>query len=296
MKVTLVAGYAVVSILCLFSAAFSENYIGIILDGYQKDCTVRSRGEDHECMEARQLYVGDRIVKKPDIKALKIRWAPYASGKELDRTSLVVVFEPPKDKKGIVQEVKEVLGLVKTGHTMSVGATRGGFRDVIPQPGNNATLIMGEKATFAWESDGGRHIVFRDVKGREILRKELKGELSVQLSPEEIGIKAGDACLWHISGARNSRQSTVRVLAQDLAQQVIGDLNHIEAETTSEVERIIRKALYLQFISDAYPQDMDLYWLSYRIIEESDRALKEDDQRLLDEMKRNYLRHVREAT
>jgi hypothetical protein len=111
----------------MISIASAGNYIGIILEGYQKDCVVESDGEKYDCKESRnrRLYAGDKVTKKPDIKVLKIKWAPYASGKELDATSLLVVFEPPKDKKGIVLAVKEFLGLVKTGHTVSVGATKG---------------------------------------------------------------------------------------------------------------------------------------------------------------------------
>jgi hypothetical protein len=296
MKAMAVAGCGVFFTLCVFSRASAENYIGIILEGFQKNCTVQSRGEDYDCRESRQLYAGDKVIKKPDIKALKIKWAPYASGKVLDKTSLLVIFEPPKDKKGIVQGVRDMLGLAKTGHTISVGATRGGAEIVIPQPGNNATLISGQKSTFAWESEGGKYIVFKDSKGTEVFKKELGGEPVLQLSPEEIGMKPGEVYTWNIAGTRTHREFRVRVLPHDVAQQVTSDLREIEQQPISIVEKKFRKAVYLQFMSDAYPQDIDLYWLSYRLLEgiKDEGILKEDDKILLGDLKRNYLRHVRE--
>jgi hypothetical protein len=297
MKAVVVAGCCVFCTLCLFSRASADNYIGIILEGYQRDCIVQSRGEEYDCRESRQLYAGDKVIKKPDIKALKIKWAPYASGKELNKTSLLVIFEPPNDKKGIVQGVRDMLGLAKTGHTISVGATRGGADMVIPQPGNNATLISGQKSTFAWESEGGKYIVFKDSKGAEVFKKDLKGEPVLQLSPEEIGMKPGEAYTWNITGTRTNREFRVRVLPQDVAQQVTGDLREIEQEPIGTVEKVLRKAVYLQFMSDAYPQDIDLYWFSYRLLEgiKDERILKEDDKVLLSDLKRNYLRHVRDS-
>lgn len=297
MRTLWVTGCIVVFAFCLISTASAESYIGIILDGYQKDCTVQSKGEDYDCKESRQLYAGDKVIKKPDVKSLKIKWAPYASGKESDATSLIVVFEPPKDKKGILQGVKEVLGLVKTGHTVSVGATRNSSGEpLVPQPGNNATIISGQTITFAWESGSGKHIIFKDSKGVEIFKKDLKGGASIQLSSDEIGMKAGEAYTWFISGSRSNRQSNVLLLPQDASQQITDDLGQIDKETAGAVEKTIRKAVYLQFISDAYPQEIDLYWLSYRLVEgiQKEDALKKEDKALLEDLRKNYLRHTRE--
>jgi len=277
--------------------ASAENYIGIILDGYQKGCLVHSREEIYDCNENRQLFVGDKIIKEQNVQALKIKWAPYASGKELDKTSLLVIFEPPKDKKGIVQGVKEFLGLVKTGHSVSIGATRGISDEVFFQPGNNATLIKGQKITFAWGSEGGKYIIFKNSNGVEIFKKDLKGESFLQLSPEDIGMKPDEVYLWNISGIKNSRKFKIRLLAQDITQQVNEDLKKIDKETSGDVNKIIQKAGYLQFMSDAYPQDIDLYWFSYLILRlnQDEKSLNEEERVLLGDLKRNYLRHTSES-
>lgn len=283
--------------LILASTTFAENYIGVIIDGYQKDCTVRSREENYDCEGYRLLYAGDIITKKPSIKSVQIKWAPYASGKEMDRTSTQVVFEPPKDRKGVLQRTKELLGLMKTAHRMEVGASRGGFL-VVPQPGSNASLISGEKTTFSWNDQNGKYIIFGNSSGREIFRKELKGESYVDLSPEDIGMSAGETYTWYISGSGSTRQNTIRVLPQGLAIQVLGDLAQIDKGSVSGTDKLIEKSLYLQFISDAYPQDMDLYWLSYRLIKGilAEEIPDDDTRAIAAQLKNNYLRRVRERT
>ena len=103
MKVSFSAGITAALILSVISIAQAENYKAVILEGYEQDCVVESRThEQYDCKTSKTLYVGDKVTKKPDIMALKIKWAPYASWKELDPTSSVVVFEPPKDMKGVV--------------------------------------------------------------------------------------------------------------------------------------------------------------------------------------------------
>ena len=289
-----------VCLLILFlgiSPVSSENYIGIILDGYQNDCLVTSRGEDYACKENMQLYTGDMVIKKPDVKTLKVKWAPYAGGKQLDLTSMIVTFEPPKNKKGFLSKVKEFLGLMKTGHTKYVGATREITELLIPQPGNNATLISGQKTTFSWESDEGKYIIFKNDIGLELFKKDLNRESSIQLSPEEIGMKTGMVYVWNIRGIKGNKPFKIRLLAQDTAQQVTGDLMQIDKEPISNFEKILKKAIYLQFISDAYPNEMDLYWLSYLFLDQikDETVLARDDKVILDELKKNYLRHVRES-
>ena len=126
MKVLRIMGWLSVFRLSIVSGVFAEACVGIILDGFQKDCTVKSRGEISPCEERRQLYRGDKIRKLPNLQSLKIKWAPYAGGKELDGSTLLVTFEVPEDKNGILQSVKEMVGFVKTKHSLVVGATRGG--------------------------------------------------------------------------------------------------------------------------------------------------------------------------
>lgn len=284
-----------VTIICIAQWAAAENYVGIILDGYQENCKVKSKGEEFNCAESKHLFAGNEVIKKPDIKALKIKWTPYANGKELDKTTLIVVFEPPKSKKGVVQNISEFLGFVKTEHRVSVAATRGGLSEYgMPQPGDNSTIISGQKTTFICVGERGRYIVFKDSKGIEIYRKETKGEYTVQLTPEDIGMKSSGIYYWNFIGANMSKPLKIRLLGEEVASQVVSDIEKIGNEKISEPEKKIKQAAYLQFISDTYPEEIDLYWLSYQILEglKEDVSLKEDDRIFRERLKKNYLRHL----
>ena len=298
MKALRTTAYVSILLLSMVSRAPSETYIGILLDGFQKDCKVHSRGEDFPCEERRQLYKGDTITKLPNVRALKIKWAPYASSKELDATTLVVNFEPPANKKGMLENVKEMVGFVKTKHNVTMGATRGDFYELrVPQPGNNATVIPGQKITFAIEGGSGQYIVFKDSRGKEVFKKDLKGSSSIQLIPEEMGIEPSEVYLWSISGSRSNKQFTMRFLNNEISQQVSADLKEIDKEKLSEAEKGIDRAAYLQFISDAYPQDIDLYWLSYQILKEikDNKTLKKEDLLVIQELTKNCLKHALET-
>ena len=50
-------------------------------------------------------------------------------------------------------------------------------------------------------------------------------------------------------------------------------------------------------MSDSYAGDIDLYWLSYRIVEgiKGAKELTKDEKAFLQELKGNYLRHTRET-
>jgi hypothetical protein len=295
MKALRTVGWLSVFLLSIVSGAFAEAYIGIILDGFQKDCTVKSRGEDFPCEERRQLYRGDKVKKLPNLQPLKIKWAPYAGGKELDGTTLLVTFEVPEDKKGILQNVKEMVGFVKTKHSVVVGATRGsGGEPRVLQPGHHATLLPGQKVIFALESGPGKYILFRDSLGKEVFKRDLRGNSWVPLTPEEIGMKPSEVYSWGTSGPKSSQPLTVRLLGNEMTQQVTADLKEIEGEKSGEAEKKIKKATYLQFMSDSYPKDIDLYWLSYQLLSEIQQkgAFDQEDQTVVQELKRNFLKHV----
>lgn len=298
MKALRITAYISILLLSMVSKAPPETYIGILLDGFQKDCKVHSRGEDFPCEERRQLNKGDIITKLPNVRSLKIKWAPYASSKELDATTLRVNFEPPANRKGMLENVKEMVGFVKTKHSVTMGATRGEVYELrVPQPGNNATVIPGQKITFVIEGGSGKYVVFKESRGKEVFKKDLKGSSSIQLTPEEIGIEPSEVYAWSISGSRSNKQYAMRLLSNEISQQVSVDLKEIDREESSEAEKGIKQAAYLQFISDAYQQDIDLYWLSYQILKEikDKKSLKREDLIVMQELTKNCLKHILET-
>lgn len=289
------------TVMVLFFASFIHNvahashYVGIILEGYQENCIVQSSNAEYDCSISRHLFVGDKVVKKPNSSELKIKYAPYASGKKLSETTLQVDFQPPENNKGIVQRVEEFLGFIKTEHIVTIGATRGDSDYIrVPQPNNNATVIPGYKITFNLGSGLEKYIVFKDSNGANILRKGITEKAKLQLTPEEIGMKPHEVYTWSIIRTENNKQYKIRLLNNSLVKQIVTDLNDISRQYQNETDKRIRKAAYLQFMSNTYREDIDLYWLSYQIMEEiEDRdKLSNDNMVILEEIRRNYLEHV----
>jgi hypothetical protein len=276
---------------------FAESHIGIILDGYQNDCRIQRGNKIIPCEGQGLLYKGDKILKQPDTRSLKIKWAPFAGAKQLDNATLLAAFEPPENKQSVLQSLKELIGFVKTRHTVTMGVTRGMPSGAgISQPGNIgniATVLPGEKITFALESNGD-HIVFKDQSGKEVFQRDLRGASTVQLTPEEIGIKPDYTYTWSISGPKESKQYYIRLLNSENSQMIGAALKEIDREEMDESMKHIKKAVYLQFMSNAYPGDIDLYWLSFQILEECREKgfAREDNEFLIQELVNNYRRRV----
>ena len=47
---------------------------------------------------------------------------------------------------------------------------------------------------------------------------------------------------------------------------ISADLDKIKNEKTSKIEKMFKTAAYLQFVSDIYPKEADLYWKSFQIL------------------------------
>ena len=47
-------------------------------------------------------------------------------------------------------------------------------------------------------------------------------------------------------------------------------------------------------MSDSYPKEIDLYWLSYQLLSETQGkgAFDQEDQNVVQELRRNFLKHV----
>ena len=61
------------------------NFVGIILSGYEKNCEVTHNQKVYDCEDRRELFMGDVVKKKPSVKALKIKWAPFVMGEARGR-------------------------------------------------------------------------------------------------------------------------------------------------------------------------------------------------------------------
>jgi hypothetical protein len=294
------------------TSSYAFSHKGIILDGYQQDCTIQVQNatnkekEEYECVLSRLLFPGYKVIKKPDAKALRIKWAPYARGEIKDSTTLLVVFDPPRNKKDIFSSILEYMGFMKTSRSISSSATAcrettsdkmaGGTMEGMPitevglsevansttaiephdvlYPNNFATILPGQMVDFYWGSKEGENIIFEDSAGAEIFKKKVKSIIHLGLTPEEIGLKFGETYTWHVTGLRRFKKHRIEILDRESYQQVLSDLNEIDIdkEPSNSNERALKKAAYLDLLSDSYPEKINLYWMSYQVL----RGISED--------------------
>jgi hypothetical protein len=69
----------------------------------------------------------------------------------------------------------------------------------------------------------------------------------------------------------------------------------IEGEKASPLDTIIRKAAYLQLFSDAYPDKVDLYWLSNQLLEENTAEPTKDRNEIVERLRERYSIHFRKV-
>jgi len=156
----------------------------------------------------------------------------------------------------------------------------------VPRPGYNVTILPNSPVTFAWGKNKGSSIVFKNDNGEKIFEKAIQGESSIQLKPKEIGLKPLEKYTWDIIGIRLYGVHRLILLEDKSVQQVLSDLNYIEALKIDTYEKKVKKSGYLQLMSDTYPEKIDLYWLSYEIL----KGL--DNNNMVTKLKEKYLNHL----
>lgn len=246
--------------------AMAENEMAWIKDGY-KDCKVtryeNGKFKEFEASLNTGLYPGDKIYKKDNIKNVRFETLPYIEVKIKDNSTAIIINNAPKDKKSIFAKIAEYFGLVKTKYKEKRATSRGGFGPEAVSL-ENATLIAGQTIYFD-DYFKGKTIVFKELNGNEVFHKTFTDDLS--LIPGNAGLQQGKIYIREIkNGERTDYRSTIRVLEKQDEETVKNTLVKIDSEKISAEEKIIKKAAYLQFISDLYPGQVDLYWYSYQLI------------------------------
>lgn len=256
--------------------ARGDGPIGLIMDGHKEGCSVkRGDGATLKCRYNLELYAGDRIVKTPDASAVKIQWLapPYTRAVTVNRTTLLIVSDQPEAGKGLLSRLGDALSFVKkTPHRSAIMATRGGdlsdsCRNIVaPLPGYGATLLPGQSTRFAWYGKG-KAILFKGGDGKVVYRASVEGKSEVPLTPEEIGLKPGITYTWEIEGVDSDEVYQVRLIGKALGDIVQRDLAEIDGSREIEAnDKTVRKAVYLQMMSDLYPKEADLYWRSIQLL------------------------------
>lgn len=275
--------------------AFAEQPVGLLVAGYEKDCSVKRASDNSiiKCEFRMELYKDDVITKMPDAKSIKIQWVapPYTKMEASNKTQLQVVANWPKNRGTLATAMHEFLSfmqLSKTQRSSQYMVSRAFSTDRLLQPGYDVTVLPQYPVTFAWVGHG-QTIFFTDRAGEVIYTKKLSGESSISLMPDEIGLKLGELYNWGVRGFSFDKPPVLKVLDDDRAQEIVNGLNSIDKEQDISVdEKNLHKAAYLQLLSEVFPKEVDLYWLSYIYLKQS----RESETR--DELIENYKIHKKQ--
>lgn len=237
--------------------------VGVLPEDFTSITVIR-KGDIPE--NPRLLYEGDRL-KGAGVTNLDICWHPGAQAVFINEEEMVVTLEQGTEKT-LWTQVQQFLGFGEAETQVAMNVTRGQqeLAPIVPLPGFSVTLLAGEPVQFTWGNVNGQTLIFQDEHQNTIFRKSITELRSIRLSPEEIGLTPGQSYTWKVDGLPGSCQ--VVLLGPEIFKQVDGDLQKIDGVPGSAGEKILRKAAYLQLVSDVYPSKIDLYWLSYRLLED----------------------------
>lgn len=113
-------------------------------------------------------------------------------------------------------------------------------------------------------------MVLKELDGKEVFRKTFKDK-DRDLLPGNAGLEPGNIYIREIKkGGFFQFRSTIRMMGKKDEEIVNKALAKIDREKRCPGEKIIRKAAYLQMLSDLYPEQVDLYWLSFQLLRTAD--------------------------
>lgn len=279
------------SLLLIFVAdVLAETNIGIIFDGYQSNCQIISKNDKFDCNEIRNLFVGDVIIKTPSVEKLKIKWAPYAKGKIINKTTMQVLFVPPIKKESVFANIGDYLGFVKTEHQLVLGATRGvDTLEDLPMPSDNSTVLSGQPVSFVWSENDINQFVVMDEKGTEIFSKKLTNRVKkLSLSPEEMNMKPGGQYFWQLSGSSGLKKYKIKRITDIDDAFIKGELIKID-NNDNDINKIFTKAAYFQMLSETFANSYNLTWLSYQLISNLPSDIRESNSYLVRYISKKYI-------
>ena len=206
------------------------------------------------------LYKGDQITG--DIAYIKFDFAPYADFYS-NGQAYVIMHNPPSGLEGIVQSAIDTAGSFWNNvETVVSGASRGSSEDfnLNPQPGFEVTLFLNQSVRFAWDGDDHNIFSIKDHKGNKIFEKKITGLSYIEIIPNAIKLNAGQSYIWNLDGGYQDYKFTI--LDERTENIILSKLAEFDTENISTEEKVLKKAVYLQLISDIYSDKLDLYWLS----------------------------------
>ena len=300
-----------------FAVSFSDLYaessfVGVIVKGYEENCEVIHDNVKYNGSERRGLYVGDIIVKKPSIDELEVQLEPYVKLESLDSdnndkvTKVRVVYKDDSNDVNILERTKNFIkGFLRPVKLTYFFAATRDFGDEaernrckyilqkeLDKPSPYSTVFLATPVEFVWDYDFSA-IVFEDLGGQEVFRKNVKDAYSAGLSPEEMDLKRDTMYNWYYEyeDVPLEKKYKMKLLDRQTERKVLDTLKEIDKQEIMSIEKTVQKSAYLQLFSDK-DENVDLYWLSYQILPKNVDALNEEDTSLVCKLKFRYMKYL----
>lgn len=260
----------------------AEKPCGKILGGFNDDCII-IRKDGLQPIKPKvnmNLYDGDLIVQNSGIEHIYLNLSPFSKMSPIHLNAICIEYEPPENKNLLPKFLRWAKNLESAIHITQNALTRNiTYEDIdpvklYPQPGWRASLFPGESVIFRWDSRLAISFIIKDCQGRVLLRRKTNSETSIELNVDEIRMEPYSKYYWgiEIRGINEIRTDyELKLLDSDIAQIVEIGFADIEKEDLEPLYKKIKKAAYLQFISDLYGDNAELYWKSGQILAEIDK-------------------------
>ena len=206
------------------------------------------------------LYPGDQITG--DVDYIQFSFHPYANFFS-NGNAYVITYKPPSGIDKIVDKVLELLNKFQSNVEKVVGGVARGSSEEInlnPQPGFNVTVFSNQPVIFSWDESDNKLFSIKDNKGNKIFEQKIDGVNLIKIIPANVKLKSGEKYIWNLD--QNFYDYQLTVLDKDTEKEILSKLAAIDSENISDNEKILKKATYVQLISDTYPEQFDFYWLS----------------------------------
>jgi len=231
----------------------------------------------------RLLYNGDIIMG--DTQKFSITCKEHAKVVNLDSNACIIIYEPPTGTSQISNVVlkslapfcsapKNVEGFVyggtrgQGGSPAGDGSLKKAAGSLTPRPGWNVTLLMNQQVNFAWKNANHETFAIIDGNGNKVYEKNIKNLYGISIVPAEIKMEANVPYSWGYDGEYTGFK--LKVLDSQTEKEVMEKLAEFDKMKLTDEERVLRKALLIQLISDSFPDKVNLYWLSSQWVGEID--------------------------
>ena len=209
-------------------------------------------------------------------------------------TFFAVIFSGMADAYPTYPKPDDVLSEYKPDFTPSSKHRGTQNSKLYLQPGFDVTLLMNQETHFEWSVKNATHFVIKDDKGKKIFDKSIKKNNSLDITPAKLNLKAEQKYSWSIDGDINVFYFTI--LDTDSEKVLLDNLAEIDAQNISPEERVLKKAAYVQLLSEKYSDSLDLYWLSAQWLSEispTDKNFESEKENLLEKCRKHLINEMK---